>query len=170
MPKTKEQKKQQVESLTQKLQDNKSVVFANYYGLKVKDTEVLRTKCRENSLQCGMAKKNLLKLALKNLGIQDFELEGEIITLFGSDEVTPAKTAAEFAKGHEALKIIAGVVDGKFVNRDEMLALSKLPSKEDLLAKMVGSINSPVSGFVNVLAGNIRNLVNVLGAVKTAKS
>lgn len=167
MPKTKEQKKQEVEKLAQKLQDNKSVVFANYNGLKVKDTEALRAKCRENELDCGMAKKNLLKLALKNLGIENPELEGEVFALFGNDEVLPAKTAAEFAKKHEALKIVAGVVDGKFAGREEMLALAKLPSREELLAKMVGSINAPVSGFANVLAGNLRNLVYVLNAIKS---
>ncbi|MBU4422055.1 50S ribosomal protein L10 [Candidatus Parcubacteria bacterium] len=167
MPKTKEQKKHQIDKLIKKLQDNKSVVFANYNGLKVKETEALRAKCRENALDCGMAKKNLLRLALKNLGIENIELEGEVIALFGNDEVAPAKTAAEFAKKHEALKIIAGVVDGKFATQKEIVALAKLPSREELLAKMVGSINAPISGFVNVLAGNIRNLVYVLNAIKS---
>ncbi|MBU1180196.1 50S ribosomal protein L10 [Patescibacteria group bacterium] len=167
MPKTKEQKKQQVEKLTQKLQDSKSVVFANYNGLKVKETEALRAKCRESGLECGMAKKNLLKLAFKELGIDNPELEGEIIALFGKDEVIPAKTAAEFSKTHEALRIVAGVIEGKFAPREEVIALSKLPSREELLAKMVGSINAPVSGFVNVLAGNLRNLVYVLNAIKS---
>ncbi|PIR67045.1 MAG: 50S ribosomal protein L10 [Parcubacteria group bacterium CG10_big_fil_rev_8_21_14_0_10_36_14] len=165
MPKTKEQKKQEVEILVQKLQDNKSVVFANYNGLKVKDTEALRAKCRENNLQCGMAKKNLLKLVLKDLGIENPELTGEVIAFFGNDEVLPAKTASEFAKTHEALKIVAGIVDGKFATKADVVALSKLPSREELLAKMVGSINAPISGFVNVLAGNLRNLVYVLNAV-----
>jgi len=167
MPKTREQKKQEIEDLVKKLQDNKSVVFANYSGLKVKDTEDLRTECRENGLWCGMAKKNLLKLALKNLGIENSEIEGEIVALFGSDEVTPAKIAAEFAKKNEALKIVSGVIDGKFANKDQMIALSKLPSKEELLARMVGSINAPVSGLVNVLAGNLRNFVYVLNAIKS---
>ena len=167
MPKTKEQKKQQIENLTQKLQDNKSVVFANYFGLKVKDTEELRAKCRENGLECGMAKKNLLKFAFKKLGIESPKLEGEVVALFGNDEITPAKTVADFSKTHEALRIVAGVVDGRFALREEIIALSKLPSREELLAKMVGSINAPISGFVNVLAGNIRNFVYVLNAIKS---
>lgn len=169
MPKTKQQKQEEAKFLVEKLKDSKSAVFANYFGLKVKDTDELRLKCRKEGLSCTMAKKNLLKIALKDLGIKNPELEGEIMAIFGKDEISPAKTAHQFAKEHEALKVVAGVLDGRFADAQEIKALSALPSKEELLAKLVGSINSPRSGFVNALAGNLRNLVYVLNAINTNK-
>lgn len=170
MPKTKETKKQDLEILENKLNDSKSVIFANFFGLKVKDTEALRTKCRENNLSCSVLKKNLLTLALKNKGVQVEDIEGEIVAIFGDDEVIPAKITADFGKAHKSLKIVAGVIDGKFSTKEDVITLSKLPSREELLAKFVGTINAPVSGFVNVLAGNMRKFVYVLDAIKNVKN
>lgn len=169
MPKTKLRKEQDIQTLSQKLNSAKSVVFANFFGLKVKDTDELRNKCREAGLYCAVLKKNLLSLTLKEKGIEVPKLEGEIVGIFGEDEVVPAKTVFNFSKKHEALKVVAGVIDGQYADFAKVKALSSLPSKEELLAKLVGSINAPVSGFVNVLAGNLRNLVYVLSAIKSSK-
>jgi len=166
MPKTKETKKQDLVNLEKKLDDSKSVVFANFFGLKVHETEALRSECRDNNLSCSVLKKNLLTLALKNKGVDVGNIEGEIVAIFGEDEVIPAKVTADFSKKHESLKIVAGVIDGKFSSREDVVALAKLPSREELLAKFVGTINAPVSGFVNVLAGNMRKFVYVLDAIK----
>ncbi|MFA5133923.1 MAG: 50S ribosomal protein L10 [Patescibacteria group bacterium] len=170
MPKTRDQKKKDLDLITKKLDDSKSVVFANFFGLKVKDVEQFRKNCRKNDLSCLVAKKTILSRVLKDKGIESQGLEGEVIAVFGKDEVTPAKTAAEFAKDHEPLKIIAGILEGKFENADMVKALAKLPGKQELLAKMCGSLNAPISGFVNVLAGNMRNLVYVLNAIKGTKN
>jgi len=170
MPKTKETKKQDLEILEKRLNDSKSVIFANFFGLKVKETEALRTECRENNLKCLVLKKNLLTLALKNKGVDVGNIEGEIVAVFGEDEAVPAKITANFGKKYKSLKIVAGVIDGKFSSREDVVVLSKLSSREELLAKLVGTINAPVSGFVNVLAGNMRKFVYVLDAIKNVKS
>jgi large subunit ribosomal protein L10 len=73
------------------------------------------------------------------------------------------------AKVNENLKIVGGLLGKSILSKEEVVALSKLPSKEELLAKLVGTLNAPVSGFVNVLAGNLRGLVQVLKAVGESK-
>jgi len=85
------------------------------------------------------------------------------------DAVAPAKIAVEFAKKNEALKIKTGLLDNKLMSKEEIKALAALPSKEVLLAKMLGSLNAPISGLVNVLQGTIRNAVYVLEAVRKQK-
>ena len=86
------------------------------------------------------------------------------------DEVAPARVMMTFAKQHEALRMIAGVLEGKLLDREAVLALAKLPSKQELIGKAVGSIAAPLTGFVNVLAGNLRGLVYTLNAIRESKS
>ncbi|MCX6740521.1 MAG: 50S ribosomal protein L10 [Candidatus Parcubacteria bacterium] len=83
--------------------------------------------------------------------------------------MAPAKIAANFAKDHKALKMLGGIMEGNLLNLDQVTVLSKIPSKPELLGQLVRTINAPVSGFVNVLAGNIRGLLNVLNSLKDSK-
>jgi large subunit ribosomal protein L10 len=142
-------------------------------GLTVNDTSQLRQKSRENNIKLQSIKKTLLKKALEQVKMKNLDpksLEGSLaISLGMQDEVAPAKVVAEFAKTHEQVKILAGALEDKILSQDEVIALSKIPSKEELLAKLVGSVNAPISGLVNLLAGNLRGLVNVLNAVKDVK-
>jgi len=171
---SRKQKEQIVKDLTETLSRTKSVVFADFQGLKMPEIEELRSKCIEEGIGYTVAKKTLLNLALEKAGIKDIDtksIEGSIATVFGlEDEVAPAKILAQFAKSHEALEIKGGILEGALVPIEEVVKLSKLPSKAELYAKVVGSINAPVSGFVNVLAGNIRGLVYALNAIKETKS
>jgi len=169
MPKTRARKIKDVDALKQGLADNQNVVFANFFGLKVKNVDELRRKCQEAKLYCAVAKKTLLSVAMKENAKDIKNLKGEIMIIAGKDEVTAAKTAAEFGKKNESLKILAGISQGKWAGLAEIVALSKLPSKEELLAKLVGSLNAPVSGFVRVLSGNLRGLVCALSAIKDKK-
>ena len=86
------------------------------------------------------------------------------------DETTAARIVNNFAKSHELVKIFGGILEGKYINDDKVKNLANLPTRQELLAKFVGTINAPVSGFVNVLAGNLRNLVGVLNNIKEAKA
>lgn len=169
MPKTRERKAKDIDALKQAFSENGNVVFANFFGLKVKNVDELRKKCREAGLYCAVAKKTLLSSALKDAAKEIKTLRGELLIIAGKDEVAPAKTAAEFGKKNEALKLLAGISQGRWADLAEIVALSKLPSKEELLAKLVGSLNAPISGFVNVLAGNLRGLVFALNAIKNNK-
>lgn len=174
MAKSRKQKELTLGDLTEQLGKAKSVVFADVKGLTVKDATFLRNKARKENVGVLVAKKTLMRLAFKKAGYEGVDpgaLQGSLVMVTGfDDEVAPAKLAAEFAKDHEALKIVAGVLERKLVDAASITALSKLPSKQELIAKAIGSIRAPLSGLVNVLSGNLRGLVNVLNAVKDRKA
>jgi len=171
---TKQKKEEIIQDLTNKIKDAKGVVFANFEGLSVSDADEFRIKCDEGNVTMNVAKKTLVDIAGKGAGVEGLDarsFEGSVATFTSSaDEVTSAKIVAEFAKNHDPIKILAGVMEGKLMSQEEVITLSKLLSKEELYAKLVGSINAPVSGFVNVLAGNMRGLVNVLNSIQESKS
>lgn len=171
MPKNRAQKAQQLEAITNAL-GRKGVVFFSHSGLKVAEMETLRKDLRKENSSVIVSKRNLLLLALKQKGIEadTSNLNGAIAVATGDDEVTPAKLVATFKKKHEAVSFYGGLLENRFMNAVEVEQLSSLPSKQELLAKMVGSLQAPISGMVNVLAGNLRGLVNVLDAVRSQKS
>lgn len=169
---TRQQKNQIVRDLAGKLKNSKSVVFSDYKGLTVKNMTTLRKELRESGIEFQVLKKTLINIALKDAGIDvdAKKLEGQVaIAVSSGDEVAAAKIIAKTAKANENLKIVGGILGIKELSAQEVKALAQLPSKEELLAKLVGTINAPVSGFVNVLAGNLRGLVNVLNAISDAK-
>lgn len=174
MSKTFKQKETAVDSLTGGLKNAKGVVFANFQGLKVSDFETLRHSCREKGVTVLVAKKTLVKRAYQdaNLGeIDSKNFSGGVATFMGNnDEISAAKIVNDFAKTNEIVKIFGGVLEGKFISAAEVKNLASLPTKEELLSKLVGTLNAPVSGFVNVLAGNLRNFVSVLNNIKEAKA
>ncbi len=172
MPKTRAQKEVAMQALVDTLKQSKSVVFANFQGLKVSESEELRRLCRKEGVEYLAAKKTLVARALKDAGIEGNpkSFEGAVSVVFGiEDEVAPAQILAKFAKTHEAVKLFGGILEGSFIDSTKVTELSKLPSKQQLLGQLVGTLNAPISGFVNVLAGNLRGLVTVLGAIKDAK-
>jgi len=172
MPKTKEQKRTILHELNDKISRAKSIIFARYNALTVKDNEELRARLRLENNEYYVAKKTLFGLALKDKAIPGLDIkkfEGQVAAIFGySDEVSPAKIVGEFKKDKEKedkIEFIGGILENKYINASEVANLATLPSKQQLYSSIVGSINAPVSGFVNALAGNIRNLVQVLKAV-----
>lgn len=172
MPKSKVQKQATVEALVAGLKTAKGVVFANFQGLTVAKTEELRKEARKVGVTVLAAKKTLVKRALEEAGLNGVDagsFQGGVATLIGSDEVTPAKIVATFAKKNEVVKIFGGVMEGKFIDATMVKSLSALPSKQELLQKMVGSLNAPISGFVRVNAAVIRSLMNVLNAYSKTK-
>ncbi len=169
MPLTKKQKEKIVEELKEKIDRQKAMVFVAIEGLKAADLFDLRKKLQETDCQLQVAKKTLTNVVFKEKKLEfDVErLEGQFALIFGfGDEISPAKTTYQFSKGNENLKILGGFFEGEFKNAEEIIALAKIPSKQELLAKVVGSISSPISGFINVLQGNIRNLVYIISQIK----
>lgn len=169
---SKDQKNELVKNLTQKIKSSKSVVFADFKGLGVKDITELRRELRKSGADLKVIKKTLLNVALKDsgIGLNAKTLEGQIaVAVSQTDEVAPAKIIDKFSKTRENLKLAGGVLGTKILSIEELKALAKLPGKEELLAKLVGTLNAPISGFVNVLAGNLRGLVQVLKAVSEKK-
>ncbi len=175
MAKTKEQKGVILRDLEKKIEKANSVVFAKFGPLTVKENEDLRNKLREENSEFYVSKKTLLGIAFKDKKIENLDIknfEGRIAAIFGyEDEVAPAKVVDNFRKDHEEkIDFICGVLENKYIDGASVGALAKLPSKQELYAKMVGSLNAPVSGFVNALAGNVRGLVNVLKAIEEKKA
>ncbi len=174
MPKTKLQKIEIIRKLQDNIKEMKSVVFVNFFGIPVKEISQLRQNCKDQEVEYVVAKKTLLKKVLSESGYQavaEKNLSGEIAAVFGKkDEILPSKLIFDFAKSHEKMKVVVGILDGRVINANEVMALAKLPSKLELLAKIVGSIVSPLSGLVNVLQGNIKGLVYTLNAIKEKKS
>jgi len=169
MPLTKDRKQEIVKDLKESIEKQKSMVFVSVEGLKADGLLELRNKLKENDCRLMVSKKTLMNIALKenNIDLNVDDLEGQVALVFGfKDEVMPAKTAYEFSKKNENLKILGGYLEEKFREVNEIITLAQIPPRNELLAKVVGSISAPVSGFVNVLHGNLRNLVYVLNAIK----
>lgn len=169
MAKTRAQKEQDLSELTARLQGAKSIVLSEYRGTTVKDIDKFRRVLSSEGIQSKVYKIPLIKKAFEANGIEASEIMDYkvpvIVSVSQDDEVAPARIVKTFSKDVKTIGIISGVLDGAFASKEQMVALADLPSKDELRAKLVGTINAPVSGFVNVLAGNIRGLINVLNAV-----
>jgi len=166
------EKKATVAEIREKLEKAKGTVLADYRGLNVADATKLRCALREAGVEFRVLKNTMTRIAAQEAGIQglDTYLEGPTAVAFGfTDLVAPAKILSQFAKENKNLVIKAGIVEGKVVNEEGVKALADLPPKEVLIAKMLGSMQAPLSGLVNVLQGNIRNLVYALEAVRKQK-
>jgi large subunit ribosomal protein L10 len=176
MPKNKIQKQEILRNLNEKFKKSKSVIFAGFNALTVKDNEILRSELRKEKSEYYVAKKTLMNIAFKDqindLNVRSFD--GKLAAVFAyEDEVAPAKILGNFRKTKEkAEKIIllGGILENKLLSRVEVETLSNLPSKQELYARLVGSMNAPISGFVNVLAGNMRGLVCALKAIGEKKA
>jgi large subunit ribosomal protein L10 len=166
------EKQAAVAELKQKLGAIKGAVLADYRGLNVADATKLRRTLREAGIEFRVVKNTMTRIAAQEIGIEglDAHLEGPTAIAFGyQDPVGPAKVLSEFAKGNKNLVIKAGILSGKVVDADGVRVLADLPPREVLIAKMLGSMQAPITGLVNVLHGNIRNLVYTLEAVRKQK-
>ncbi len=170
---TRNQKHELVKELIEKIKAAKSVVFVDFKGLKVKDATILKRSLRAAGVEYVVVRKTLIDIALKNAGIEGANIakvEGQVaVSLSNLDEVAAAKIIDTFAKTNENVKMLGGVLGTQLMNAAEVKALAKVPSKEQLLGQLVGTLNAPISGFVNVLAGNLRGLVQVLNAISEVK-
>lgn len=169
---TKDQKKQLVKDLAEKIKTAKAVVFADFRGLKVKDLSNLKKELRKANSSFRVTKKTLMDIALKEAGFsyKTKGLEGQIAISFSADEVTAAKIIDTFSKKNENIKILGGLVGEKEMTAVEVKALAKLPGRVEMLGILVGTIKAPISGFVNVMSGNLRGLVQVLKAISENKA
>lgn len=168
---TKDQKTQIVDEMKDKLQKATSVVFARNNGLSVSAITDLRKQLREQGIDSKVAKKTLLKIAAKENGIDDIPnevMEGPIITFMGyEDQAVPAKIIADFAKSSDdKIELMGGILDNEVIPQAKVKYLASLPSREELIAKLMGSMNAPVSNFVGVLNQVPSSFVRVINAYK----
>lgn len=168
----KQSKEALVAEFAEKLKGVKAAYLADYRGLNVDQTNNLRNKLRDAGVEYRVVKNTLLRLAARDTAVAclDEHLAGpNAIALVTGDPVAPAKALIEFAKAHNVFELKAGMLDGKLITPADIKALSELPSREELIAKMLGSLNAPATNFVGVLAAVPRSLVQVLAAIKDQK-
>jgi len=167
-----DQKAQVVAEIKEKLTGYSSAILIDYRGLTVEEVTQLRKEFRNNGVDYKVYKNTLTEIAAKEVGLDDLIpfLKGPTAIAFGvKDPVAPAKVLTESMKKLKKMEFKAGVVEGKVIDVNGIKALAELPSREELIAKMLGSMNAPISGLVTVLGGTIRSLLYALNAVKEKK-
>lgn len=166
-----EEKTRVIEELAEKLKGN-SVVLVDYQGMNVAQSTRLRARSRESGVEFVVAKNTLARRAADAVGAEGLSefLVGPTAMAFSEDPVAGAKLMAEFSGEIESFELKGGLLEGgRVVGAEGVMALSRLPGREQLIAQVVGGIQSPIMGLVNVLNGTIRNLVVVLNAVAEQK-
>jgi large subunit ribosomal protein L10 len=169
MPLNKQQKEKVVDDLRQKVDKQKSMVFVSLDKIKTKDIEQIKKDLKKEEAQLSVFKKTLMNIVFteKKINIDWDKMETKTALAFAfEDETAPAKILADYGKKNEDLKIMGGVLENRFLSADEMMVLAKLPNKDAMRAKLVGTIQAPISGFVQVLSGNIKGLIYALKAIK----
>ena len=154
------------------LTNSKATVLVDFCGLTVAQDTKLRVEMRKAGLTYIVVKNTLLRIAAQEAGIEGLEASLEkntAIAVSPEDPVAVAKLICDFAKTNKELKVKVGILDGKVISAEEVKALAALPPKEVLVAKLLGSMNAPIAGFVNVLQGSIRKVVYAIDAVRKAK-
>ncbi len=166
---TKKQKEKIIEELIDKIKRQNILIFTDFKKLKVGEIRDLRKRLKEANAEYKAAKKTLIKLAFirGKKDVDTSKFESSVAIAFGYDDpLSLVKTVSKFSKEHGNLKILGGLMEDRFLLAEEIKELAKIPSRNELLAKLLGTLKAPISGFVNVLQGNIRNLLSVLSAIK----
>ncbi|HSX41516.1 MAG TPA: 50S ribosomal protein L10 [Candidatus Saccharimonadales bacterium] len=172
---TRAEKEQAVEQLQSDLSQLKLAVMTDYRGLTVTEISELRAKLREAGISYRVTKNTLLRLAASNTpALKDIDpttFTGPMaLALSTEDEIEPARVVFQYAKTHDALEIVGAITgDGQVLSPAEVKALATLPTREQLIAQVVGTIAAPLSGLVGVMGANVRGIVTVLNAIKEAK-
>lgn len=161
-----------VAEIVERLNKSKSIVLADYRGLSVSEMTSLRATLSELGAELKIYKNTLLKIATEKAGIVDvagFFTGPTALALSYDDPLAATRELAKFAKATRILKLKGGVLDGKVLSGAEVTAVAYLPSKEVLLAKLLGGMQSPIQGFANVLSAPLRGLAVTLGAIAAQK-
>jgi large subunit ribosomal protein L10 len=169
----KQEKVQAVQDFLNKVQASKSAVVTGYSGLTVEEVTQLRAQLFHAKVDYQVVKNNLARLALNQAEItllDDLLVGPTAIALAQEDAIAPIRVLSKFAKAHEKLILRGGWMEGRKLSVQDIKTLANLPSREVLLAKLLGSMKSPVTGIVMVLAGPLRTLVYALNAVKELKA
>lgn len=168
-----EAKKQVVEDVKAKIKEAKSVILVKSCGLSVAEDTELRREFRKNNVDYKVYKNTLVRRAFNDLGVKDFDtdLNGPTTFAFGTDETSASKIIVDAVKKYEGKFVIkSGYVDGAKVDENGIKALASMPSKEELIAKLLGSLQSPIRNFVGVLSAMPRGLVIALNGIAKKKA
>lgn len=166
-----QQKQEYVDQLTQKMQSAVAGVVVSYKGITVADDTKLRRELREAGIEYAVVKNTMLHRAAENIGLSDLDsvLHGTTALALSPDHVSAAKILSKFAETNKNVEVKAGFVEGRVIDAAGVTELAKMPPKEVLVAKVLGGLNAPISGFVGVLNANLRGLVVALNAIAEKK-
>lgn len=168
-----EAKKVVVSEISEKLKNAKSVVFVDYNCLTVAEVSALRNKLREAGCEYKVYKNTLIRKALNELGHNEFDndLNGPTAVAFGNDETGAAKLMVAAAKEYDSkITLKSAFVDNSYVDANGVKALASMPSREELIAKLLGSMQAPLANFAGVLSNMLSSLPRVLNAVAESKA
>jgi large subunit ribosomal protein L10 len=160
-------KAQQIDALVNNFERAQLVVLANYRGLTVSQLQQLRGTLRESNAEFAIAKNTLTRIASERVGVDIAaeHLEGPTALMFAyEDVVAPAKALSDFVRSSRVLELKVGLMEGHALDNSQIEALASLPPREELLAKLVGMLASPMSRVVGVLGGPSRSMAYVLNA------
>ncbi len=172
---TRAEKEEAVSQLQTELSQLKLAVLTDYRGLTVSEISELRGKLRDEGMSYRVTKNTLLRIAAKEtpalVGIDPATFTGPMaLAISPDDEVAPARVVFQYAKEHKALEIVGALTaDGELLSSAQVKALAMLPTREQLLGQLVGTIAAPLSSFVGVMGANVRGIVTVLQAIKDSK-
>ena len=171
---TKKRKSEILQQLEKLFNESEAFYFAKNLGLPVADSRNLRKKFYEAGNNFMVAKKTLIKIAVKNTKkaeVPDEVLDGAVGVAFSNqDPISAVKILADFTKKHDKIEIVGGFLENKFLLKSEAMEVSKIPSKEELLCKLLGSMISPLSGFVGVGNQVLGSFVRVLKGISEKKA
>jgi len=161
------QKKLEVSEIVEILKKSKGVVLSEYQGIKVDQDTLMRKEMRDSGVTYKVVKNATLVHAFNQLGYKGFEndLKGPNAIACSPDPVAPSRLLSKYAKQINCVKIKSGILEGLRIDVDHVEQLATLPSKDELIARVVGGISAPLYGLVNVLNGNIRGLAVALNAI-----
>jgi large subunit ribosomal protein L10 len=173
MAKTKEQKQELVKFYKDRLGGSKATYFIEAEGITSTESTEIKKGLFDLNSTFHVIKNRLFKLAIKEQNLPELaEIEkGAHAAVFADDAdiTSAAKVIVDFLKEKEDLKIKIGLLDGEKITEKQIIELASLPGMDEMRAKLAGTLNAPISGFTNVLAANVRGIVNVLNAIKDTK-
>jgi len=161
-----------VNDLTDKISKSNAIYLANFKGLTYHELNSVRQSLKALGNDFRVVKNRLLKLALKSNNIEDLDamlVDQTAIAIIFDEPTTAAKEFKKFSKELKNFEIKGGYLSGQVLSKDDVIALADIPSREELLAKMLGSLSAPARNFVSLLANIPRSLLNVLNAIKEKK-
>ena len=168
------EKAQLVEEIKGRLSSSAGVILADYRGLTVKDMRALRDAIRDSGAEATVYKNSLAQIAIRELELPNMDeyLAGPTVFVFTqADPVAPAKALTAFAKERKVFAFKGGLIEGNLVTADQVKAIASLPSREELIAKLMGSMLNPVRGFMamcNAPAGALARAIQAVADQKAA--
>ena len=168
-----EKNQDELAQLTEKLDKAKAVYFTDFLGLDVSSITELRSEFFKASIEFKVAKNTLLKLAAENInleGLDDFLVGSTAIAISYDEPTAPAKVLKKFTQDHDKPEVKAILFDGEVLDGSEYLKFATLPTKDELLTKLVLMLNSPITILARTLSASMTNFVNGLNNLKNTKS